>query len=222
MSRSDVGWNGVVVNGTTDAGNLIDLCEIENAGYNGVKVMGGGVLQIEDTAVEWSGLSGVLADEVSDVAILTSDLIYNTTGVEVADLSDVEVDTCEVNLNWSVGIDVTDGTIDVHDSDIIGNSEDGTDWGAYHVAAGIFFRYDAEEGCSVTDNNAIYGNMPDNGDLDAEYEFVNTSTYDIDATYNYWGEDMDTSGEIEVLIFDEDDNGSLGNVDYSNWLTSAP
>ena len=33
---------------------------------------------------------------------------------------------------------------------------------------------------------------------------------------------MDTAGEIEALIYDEDDNGSLGNVNYNNWLANAP
>ncbi|MEW5925177.1 MAG: right-handed parallel beta-helix repeat-containing protein, partial [Candidatus Zixiibacteriota bacterium] len=60
-----------------------------------------------------------------------------------------------------------------------------------------------------------------------QYDFVNTSPYEIDAKYNYWGDsttaEMNQGGNPKNIarIYDQFDDGSYGFVDYSNWIGQA-
>ncbi|HHE37028.1 MAG TPA: right-handed parallel beta-helix repeat-containing protein, partial [Candidatus Cloacimonetes bacterium] len=66
-------------------------------------------------------------------------------------------------------------------------------------------------GTNLSEWNDIYGN--------ASYEFYNNTTNDITAEYIYWGS-VDYA-YINNSIYDQNDNGSLGLVDYTPWTNAA-
>ena len=66
-------------------------------------------------------------------------------------------------------------------------------------------------GTGLSEWNDIYGN--------ASYEFYNNTTNDITAEYIYWGS-VDYA-DINNEIYDQNDNGSLGLVDFTPWTNAA-
>jgi len=72
------------------------------------------------------------------------------------------------------------------------------------------------DGASVT-NIIEYNNLYDNdGDI-YSYDLYNNQADNISARYNWWG--TINSNEIDINIYDDDEDITKGRVDYGNWLT---
>ena len=68
---------------------------------------------------------------------------------------------------------------------------------------------------SVT-NNIEYNNIFNNDGDVFSYDFFNNQGEDVSALHNWWGTTV--SSVIDDNIYDDDEDGSKGVVDYSDWL----
>ena len=219
--NSSKGMSVLVKNNSTD----IDEAEIGWSGSKGILFYGfSAKVDVNESWIHDCEDSGVKLTTVTNAnsKIDNTDIEFTKIGIELATGSTLEVDSCGIYDNWEVGIDVLFSKLNLHDTYVVGNSALGTEWSTHQVAAGVFLRYNAFSTCSMTPNNAFYGNMPDNDDLYAEYEVFNASIRDFDASDCYWGDGVDTAEEIDGVIYDENDEGTRGNIDYSDWLSSPP
>ena len=219
--NSAKGMSVQVLNDNTD----IDDIEIGFSGSVGI-YYNDALVNLDGSWIHHCEDSAVKVYEVPTNSEVYGCLIENSKiGVEITGASDLEIDSCEIYGNWEIGIDINGSLVDVHDSDIIGNSYEGTTitigQTIYDMAVGILVRANADDGAVLDGNNAIYGNMPGNPDLDDEYELINLSEYYVDAEHNWWN--STSRPEIDGWIYDnEESGGSSGIVDFRPFLEEAP
>ena len=180
------------------------------------------LVDVDSAYIHDSESTALRVYNVPTSSVIANAFLYsNQVGIDIFNGSDLEVDTCLVEENWELGVDVSDSTFVMHDSEVVFNSEEGTVNGEYLWSAGVFLRSDALNQVVISDDNFILGNKPGNPDLDEEFELVNLSAYNVNAEYNWWG--TSDLQQIGTMVYDHADGCSTcGYVDYNPCLPSAP
>ncbi|MCX5754033.1 MAG: right-handed parallel beta-helix repeat-containing protein [Candidatus Krumholzibacteria bacterium] len=203
-------WDGVYVDG--GHGEAIFRNVDLSSSSNGIQVVNGGKLTLDSCKVHDNNNIGIsITTELSVAHIISSEIWDNGVGVEIENAS-VDITSSAIQYNGSNGIEIsyslseTDVTID---STTIANNED-NGIRLSNLAAPVI------RDCSISSNG------PESGGGYAILLAAYASSDTIDAQYNFWGLGNTTEGKIEDLIFDGNDPGGFGYVDFRHYLLIEP
>ena len=227
-NNSESNWNWIGF----DAGSsgTIRYCKIEKAD-TGIIVNSAPVEisnnQITDNLTYGIAIQGVGPDYygVGKFPPVSSNAIFgNSTGISISVsglFEEIKV-TNNIISDGDIGIEIRDSSIDLNHNSILKNSSYGIKIGARFGTDILSFDDNVVSlngiGIQTTDNEIT--SLTDNNIADNyEYALENTCSGDIDASNNWWGT-TDTS-LIDNMIYDINDDFSLGEVDYLPILNSS-
>ena len=181
----------------------IYYCLISDNIYNGITFNAIGSIQNSRLSNNNNGIE-VTGDSVFISHVTSTNNDYR--GIYISG-SNTWIDSVTVTNNNTDGIYISSAFVHIDSATIINNIGNGIRSNSYATSP---------EKITIIHNSELY----DNGN----YDFYNSGELDVDAKYNWWGDSttavMNLGGNPKNIsvIYDQFDNSSVGEVNYSCWI----
>lgn len=200
-------WEGVAFTGYQAEKNGILRNVYVLAAKNGIEVVAMAQITLDSCTVYNSSIEGVRVIDNSAATITDCIIINNGVGMYVKN-SNVSIQSSVIRENGNYGIQIS-------------NTDEFTS-----SIENCVISYNGSDGILLTNfasPTIHYCSMSWNGGYEIRLDYVYEATDSVQAQNNYWGCSDCLEADISALVFDKNDEVSIGAyIDFDPWLNNAP